>query len=478
MNDEGALIIIQEDELLLAKKVVEPVKNGVKRKLPMIEPKKRGKKKRGSSANSKTNTVLPEEYEVERIVAHSKTGDKIDYYKVKWKGWDEAHDTWEPVDNLRSSLAMIADYHQNRIYPGRGEVVYKSHVDTLRIQLSELNEGLISDLCVQYLTNYGHTVDVNEDEVEEKLSVLCRIPPFARDAKMIDEVRRPLQLLEFKRRRERQMELLKAWEGDMNSISTDPAKLQVYNGVDLDGVPTNFHYINNYVTDCDVEIPDNNPLACSCEGHCLKKTCCWNTQWSEAPYTKDGILRFAKGCPIFECNKNCKCGPNCGNRILQKGRTVPVAIFKTANGCGWGVRTLVDIKKGQFVVEYVGEVIKFDTAEHRGKTYDKVGCTYLFDLDFNDNVECPYTVDAAVYGNTSHFINHSCEPNLHVFAVWVDSMDMDLPRLGLYACRNIKAFEELSFDYMIEKKTPKKKKDLEKQTTCRCNSKNCRKLVF
>lgn len=49
---------------------------------------------------------------------------------------------------------------------------------------------------------------------------------------------------------------------------------------------------------------------------------------------------------------------------------------------------------------------------------DAVGNTYLFDLDFNDQINL-YTVDAAVYGNVSHFINHSVlahrrEPLQHV----------------------------------------------------------------
>ena len=37
---------------------------------------------------------------------------------------------------------------------------------------------------------------------------------------------------------------------------------------------------------------------------------------------------------------------------------------------------------------------------------DAEGRTYLFDLDFNMGSNNPYTVDAAFYGNVSHFINH------------------------------------------------------------------------
>ena len=37
---------------------------------------------------------------------------------------------------------------------------------------------------------------------------------------------------------------------------------------------------------------------------------------------------------------------------------------------------------------------------------DAEGRTYLFDLDFNLGDQNPYTVDAALFGNVSHFINH------------------------------------------------------------------------
>lgn len=51
------------------------------------------------------------------------------------------------------------------------------------------------------------------------------------------------------------------------------------------------------------------------------------------------------------------------------------------------------------------QIITTEEAERRGQIYDKEGATYLFDLDYVDVDE--YTVDAAHYGNISHFVNHS-----------------------------------------------------------------------
>lgn len=38
---------------------------------------------------------------------------------------------------------------------------------------------------------------------------------------------------------------------------------------------------------------------------------------------------------VFECNDKCSCGLSCRTRVVQKGRTVPLEIFRTENR-GWG----------------------------------------------------------------------------------------------------------------------------------------------
>lgn len=50
------------------------------------------------------------------------------------------------------------------------------------------------------------------------------------------------------------------------------------------------------------------------------------------------------------------------------------------------------------------QIITTDEAERRGQVYDRQGSTYLFDLDYVEDV---YTVDATHLGNISHFVNHS-----------------------------------------------------------------------
>merc|ERR1712062_740515 len=111
--------------------------------------------------------------------------------------------------------------------------------------------------------------------------------------------------------------------------------------------------------------------------------------------------------------------------------------------------------------ECVGEVITNEEAEERGKKYDAEGRTYLFDLDFNSGGdENLYTVDAAFYGNLSHFINHSCDPNLNIFNVFINNLDPNMPQLAMFSKREIKRGEQITFDYHQQISSPENSQGL------------------
>ena len=166
-----------------------------------------------------------------------------------------------------------------------------------------------------------------------------------------------------------------------------------------------------------------------------------------------------------------------------------------------------NIKAGTFVVEYVGEVITGDVAEERGKKYDAEGRTYLFDLDFNPGEENIYTVDATFYGNLSRFINHSCDPNLSIFSVFINNLDPNMPQLAMFAKRDIKRGEQITFDYCQSSSQDQSQTQVSSvlaspsktvsgtlpepedgegdregranvRSECRCGAKNCRKVLF
>ena len=164
----------------------------------------------------------------------------------------------------------------------------------------------------------------------------------------------------YKLKQEEVSKELKDWETKMNNIARgyDPAPIVVENKADLEGPPSNFIYINERKAGDNVDIPRDPMLGCECEDcYECRKTCCPNNFESDISYrmgTKR--LKVPKGVPIYECNSRCKCGPECVNRVVQNGRQCKVCIFRTANGRGWGVKTMQKIKKGDFVMEYVGEV--------------------------------------------------------------------------------------------------------------------------
>ena len=215
---------------------------------------------------------------------------------------------------------------------------------------------------------------------------------------------------------EYQQELLE-WQFMLNK-QCRPAEafILVENRIDQAPIPWGFKYITKNLYGDGVPDPKNPEVAkriCGCTCYYMGKKCgprnqhcCPKMAGAEFSYTLAGKIRIPPGNPIYECNSHCSCPQDCINRVVQRGRKINMSIFRTSNGRGWGVKTMEPIKPNTFVTEYVGEVVTTEEAERRGELYDQEGRTYLFDLDFtcDDN---QFTIDAAHYGNISHFFNHS-----------------------------------------------------------------------
>jgi histone-lysine N-methyltransferase EZH2 len=109
---------------------------------------------------------------------------------------------------------------------------------------------------------------------------------------------------------------------------------------------------------------------------------------------------------------------------------------------GFGLYTKHSLRKGDYVIEYVGEQISQEEAERRGVVYDKMNMSYLF------NLSSDLVIDATRKGNKSRYMNHSSEPNMEPKMIFVNG-DM---RIGFFAKTDIDAQSELFFDYRYDDK--------------------------
>ncbi|XP_076034756.1 histone-lysine N-methyltransferase eggless-like [Oratosquilla oratoria] len=89
--------------------------------------------------------------------------------------------------------------------------------------------------------------------------------------------------------------------------------------------------------------------------------------------------------------------------------------------------------------------------------------------DYYSEGDAVYIIDAKSTGNIGRYLNHSCQPNVFVQNVFVDTHDLRFPWVAFFASTNIRAGCELTWDYNYEvDSVPGKVK------YCYCGAKKCR----
>lgn len=161
---------------------------------------------------------------------------------------------------------------------------------------------------------------------------------------------------------------------------------------------------------------------------------------------------------MFECDADvCPAGDQCENRRFQRRSYPPLEPFLTEHR-GWGLRSTANINKGDFVIEYVGEVISEAEMRRRAEQQRKVkDDNYYFLTIDKDRI-----LDAGPKGNLARFMNHSCEPNCET-QKWTINAET---RVGLFAIEDISAGTELKFNYNFDCVGEAKKQ-------CLCGATNC-----
>ena len=102
-------------------------------------------------------------------------------------------------------------------------------------------------------------------------------------------------------------------------------------------------------------------------------------------------------------------------------------IVKKSNS-GFGLYSLAALKKGDLVIEYVGEKITEAEANRRGGKY-------LFELNHN------WSIDGKSRDNLARYLNHSCKPNCY------PEIDDAEEHIYIYAKKNIEPGVELTYHY-------------------------------
>jgi SET domain-containing protein len=131
---------------------------------------------------------------------------------------------------------------------------------------------------------------------------------------------------------------------------------------------------------------------------------------------------------------------------------------------GRGVFALEAIREGTTIIEYTGERITEAEIDRRyPESREQMNHTFVFGIRHDVNI------DGGVGGNASRFINHACDANC-------DTFEKD-DRMFIRAARNIRAGEELTYDYAIEAGEPITPQ-LKACWPCWCGARTCRGTVL
>ncbi|KAF8071242.1 EZ1 [Scenedesmus sp. PABB004] len=118
----------------------------------------------------------------------------------------------------------------------------------------------------------------------------------------------------------------------------------------------------------------------------------------------------------------------CGNMGMRL-RQHPVIHVGLSGVAGWGAFLGQSVRTGDFLGEYVGELLTQAEANRRGKAYDRSNNSYLF------GVNSEWVLDARGAGNKLRFANHSSAPNCGPRCVCARALAAALRRAGRPAAR-------------------------------------------
>ena len=134
-------------------------------------------------------------------------------------------------------------------------------------------------------------------------------------------------------------------------------------------------------------------------------------------YQRDIVVSlFLIFTSLRQC-KMCRMSNESSNQLFAVQRTVT----------GLGLVALKRIPKGKRIIEYFGPLITNEEVERRDGLY-------FFGINKK------WSIDGSVRYNLARYINHSCKPN-------AEAIVSQRGRIWIFAMKNIKPGEEITYDY-------------------------------
>lgn len=155
--------------------------------------------------------------------------------------------------------------------------------------------------------------------------------------------------------------------------------------------------------------------------------------------------------------EDCRCKTHCQNQRFHNKEYATIEVVKTEKK-GYGLRAEEDLPKDTFIYEYVGDVVGDQSFKKRMRDYADEGIQHFYFMMLQKDE----FIDATKHGGIARFANHSCNPNCYV-AKWTVGRHV---RMGIFAKRNILKYEELTFNYNVDRYG-------HKAQTCYCGEPNC-----
>ncbi|KAF9126357.1 hypothetical protein BGW39_006693 [Mortierella sp. 14UC] len=419
-------------------------------------------------------------FEIECILGYRNIEGKQEFL-VKWLGYPNTDNTWEPLENLDNCSFMVNEY------------MMSYGIEQLRTRAQGAQGPYNPRPTVQDTFSRAAIMDAEAEANSPRANTRSSLSSLSRSSSPNYHSRHSAERSRNSTRSRSPVSRRLEGGEPMGLSSAHASELRLFerlfaesrgprivveNTVDNAGRPQSFKYISDSVVEngCD----------------CMREAVLVNES-GELPYDKDGRVTTQANKLLWECNSRCGCGPDCTWNYSQRPRELSLKIKRYKNK-GWGVvlNQQEAIPPRTFISRYVGEIITCEEAERRGRMQDTIGTTYLFDLDYNHEQQATYSIDACKLGNETHFINHSCDPNLSVYMLKSggNGGDENLMTLSFWSNRRIEYGDELTFDYN-GKFVPDWHKDYnaeanqaqgrlppgEGTTPCRCGAVKCREWV-